>query len=218
MPKSSDAPSERTRIKRLAKRAHYDRKTAYAVLDAGILCHVAYVIDSQPFVTPTCHWRDGDYVYWHGSAASGMLRAQKAGIPICLTVSHLDGLILARSGFNHSVNYRSIMVLGMAEVVDGADHIDRALEAFMERVAPGRWQDLRPVTAKERKATTVLRLKIDEFSVKVRDAGVADNEEDYAHPVWAGVIPVTTTLGVPQADPRLAADIAMPDYLAKIAV
>lgn len=218
MPKSSDAPSERTRIKRLAKRAHYDRETAYAVLDAGILCHVAYVIDAQPFVTPTCHWRDGDYVYWHGSAASGMLRAQQAGISICLTVSHLDGLILARSGFNHSVNYRSIMVLGMAEVVDDAGHIDRALEAFMERIAPGRWQDLRPITAKERKATTVLRLKIDEFSVKVRDAGVADNEEDYDHPVWAGVIPVTTTLGVPQADPRLAADIAMPDYLAKIAV
>lgn len=205
------APSRRTRVKRLPKRAHYDAQTVHAVLDAGLVCHVGYVIDDQPFVTPTAHWRVGSRVYWHGSSASRMLRAlQGPGVPACLTVTHLDGLVLARSGFHHSMNYRSVMALGVARTVEGAAEKEAALAGFVERLAPGRWVRLRPVTAQELKATTVLWMELDEASAKVRTGPPVDDEEDYGWPVWAGVVPVGQRLEPPLPDARLQPGVTVP--------
>ncbi len=213
----SDAykPTPRTRLKRANKRGSYDRETVYAILDAGLLCHIGYVVDGQPFVTPTCHWRDGNRVYWHGSSASRMIRNQRDGIPVCLTVSHLDGLVMARSGFHHSVNYRSVMMLGQAEVVEGRDAKEQALEVMMERIAPGRWGELRPATTQEIKGTTVLAMEIDEVSAKVRAGDPVDDEPDYDLDVWAGVIPITTKIGKPISDPRLKKGIEVPGNVKK---
>jgi len=207
-------PSDRTRVRRLAKRAHYDEATVHAILDAGLLCHVGYVIDGQPYVTPTAHWRDGDYVYWHGSSASRMLRAQLNGISVCLTVSLLDGLVLARSGFHHSMNYRSVMALGQAELVDDPEAKVSALKHFVDKLVPGRWEDIREPTTQELKGTTILRLRLDEASAKVRTGPPVDDEEDYALPVWAGVLPLALQAGTPVADGRLPADTAVPKAVA----
>lgn len=209
-------PTARTRIKRLPKRAAYDRATVYAVLDAGIVCHVGYVIEGQPYVTPTLYWRHDDRLYWHGSSASRMLRHLKQGVRACVTVTHLDGLVLARSGFHHSVNYRSVMALGTANLVPEEDKLG-ALEDFVGHLLPGRWPELRPVTGQEIKATTVLWMALEEVSAKIRAGGPIDDEEDYALPVWAGVLPVSTAFGVPEADPRLAPGVTAPDYLAHLA-
>jgi uncharacterized protein len=206
------ARTARTRVRRLPKRGYYDRDTVHAVLDAGVLCHVGYVIDEQPYVTPTCHWRHGDRLYWHGSSASRMLRHLKQGVPACVTVTHLDGFVLARSGFHHSVNYRSVMALGRARLVPDEAKLE-ALEGFVERLFPGRWGELRPPTGQELKATTVLWLDLDEVSAKVRTGPPIDDEEDYALPVWAGVLPVSSVRGMPEPDPRLDPGIALPDYL-----
>jgi nitroimidazol reductase NimA-like FMN-containing flavoprotein (pyridoxamine 5'-phosphate oxidase superfamily) len=155
-------PTARTRVKRLHQRACYDRETVYGILDAGVMCHVGYVIDGQPYVTPTAYWRLDDRVYWHGSSASRMLRHQAKGVPVCFTVALMDGLVLARSAFHSSMNYRTVMALGVAEkVVEKAAKL-AALEAFVERLTPGRWAESRPVTDQELKATTVLTLKLDE--------------------------------------------------------
>jgi len=198
-------PTVRSRVKRLHKRAHYDRDTIYAILDAGFICHVGYAIDGQPYVTPTAYWREGDHVYWHGSAASRMLRhLEKGGAECCLTVTHLDGLVLARSGFHHSLDYRSAMLFGRAHKVTDADEKRAKLENFVNRIAPGRWPELRPVNKKELKATTVLGMEIAEASAKVRAAGVVDDEEDYALPIWAGVVPVRMVAGAARDDGRLA--------------
>ena len=197
-------PTARSRVKRLHKRAHYDRDTIYAILDAGFICHVGYAIEGQPYVTPTAYWREGDHVYWHGSAASRMLRHLEKGVECCLTVTHLDGLVLARSGFHHSLDYRSAMLFGRAHKVTDAEEKLAKLEAFVERVVPGRWTDLRPVNRKELKATTVLGMAIAEASAKVRAAGVVDDAEDYALPIWAGVVPVRMVAGAAQDDGRLA--------------
>jgi uncharacterized protein len=206
------ARTARTRVRRLPKRGHYDRDTVHAVLDAGVLCHVGYVIDDQPYVTPTCHWRHGDRLYWHGSSASRMLRHLKHGVPACVTVTHLDGFVLARSGFHHSVNYRSVMALGHARLVPDEAKLE-ALEGFVERLFPGRWDELRPPTVQEIKATTVLWLDLDEVSAKIRTGPPIDDEADYALPVWAGVLPVSSVRGTLEPDPRLAPGIALPDYL-----
>jgi uncharacterized protein len=206
------ARTARTRVRRLPKRGHYDRDTVHAVLDAGILCHVGYVIDDQPYVTPTCHWRHADRLYWHGSSASRMLRHLKQGVPACVTVTHLDGFVLARSGFHHSVNYRSVMALGRARLVPDEAKLD-ALEHFVERLFPGRWDELRPPTAQEIKATTVLWMDLDEVSAKIRTGPPVDDEEDYALPVWAGVLPVSSVRGMPEPDARLVPGIVLPDYL-----
>jgi nitroimidazol reductase NimA-like FMN-containing flavoprotein (pyridoxamine 5'-phosphate oxidase superfamily) len=206
------ARTARTRVRRLPKRGHYDRATVHAVLDAGVLCHVGYVIDGQPHVTPTCHWRHGDRLYWHGSSASRMLRHLKQGVPACVTVTHLDGFVLARSGFHHSVNYRSVMAFGSAQLVPDAAKLE-ALEHFVERLFPGRWDELRPPTAQEVKATTVVWMDLDEVSAKIRTGPPVDDEEDYDVPVWAGVLPVASMPGAPEPDPRLAAGIALPGYL-----
>ena len=211
-------PTERTRVKRLHYRACYDRETVHAVLDAGLMCHVGYVIDGQPYVTPTAYWREGDRVYWHGSSASRMLRRLKEGVPVCFTVALFDGLVLARSGFHSSINYRSVMAFGTAEAVEGEADKLRALEAFTERLTPGRWAELRPPTSQEIKATTVLSMALEEVVAKVRNGPPADDEEDYALPVWAGELPVTQSVGQPVDDPRLNDGIAAPAYLGQFKI
>ncbi len=211
-------PSERTRIKRLNQRAVFDRKTVYEILDAGLMCHVGYVIDGQPYVTPTAYWREGDRVYWHGSSASKMLRAVEKGIDVCFTVAHLDGLVLARSGFHSSINYRSIIALGVAEKITGEAEKTAALEAFSERLTPGRWAELRPIQKQELKATTVLSMKLEEVACKVRTGPPGDDEEDYALDVWAGVVPVGTAIGAAEDDPRLNPGIAQPGYLKQVKI
>jgi nitroimidazol reductase NimA-like FMN-containing flavoprotein (pyridoxamine 5'-phosphate oxidase superfamily) len=194
-------PTDRTRTVRSPGRGHYDRETIDSILDAGILCHVAYVLDGAPVVTPTLYWRHDDRVYWHGSSASRMLR-KSAGTEVCLTVSHLDGIVLARSGFHSSINYRSVMFFGTAEIVPDADQ-PAVLDHFIEHLAPGRLQTLRPPTDHELKATVILSISINECSAKVRTGPPVDDETDYALSTWAGVIPVTTTLGAPIPDPHL---------------
>ena len=211
-------PSERTRVKRLHQRGHYDHETVHAVIDAATFCHVGYVIDGQPYVTPTLHWRVGTRLYWHGSSASRMLRTVKEGVPACVTVALMDGLVLARSGFHCSVNYRSAMAFGTAQAItDDAEKVD-VLEEFVEGLVPGHWAEMRPPNAQEIKATTVVGMEIDEASAKIRTGPPADDEEDYALPCWAGVIPVTQTIGAPIPDPRLTPGIEPPDYLAKFQV
>jgi nitroimidazol reductase NimA-like FMN-containing flavoprotein (pyridoxamine 5'-phosphate oxidase superfamily) len=179
--------SERNKLRRLHERGRYDHEAVHAVLDAAMLCHMAYVIDGQPYCTPTAFWREGEHLYWHGSSASRMLRAQGPGLPVCLTVTHLDGLILARSGFNHSVNYRSAMCFGTAHIIDDLAEKTRALDAMIDRFYPGRNATLRPGTAQELKATTVVGMKIDQASAKVRAKGVADDEGDLGLPIYAAL-------------------------------
>jgi hypothetical protein len=209
-------PTPRTRIRRLPKRASYDHAAVHAVLDAGVLCHVGYVIDGQPYVTPTLYWRHGQRLYWHGSSASRMLRHLKDGVRVCVTVSHLDGLVLARSGFHSSVNYRSVMALGTARLVPEEDKAG-VLEDFVERLLPGRWPELRPVTRQELKATTVLWMELQEVSAKIRTGMPIDDAEDYELPVWAGVVPLAAQIGAPQPDPRLDPGTPLPAYLQEVA-
>jgi nitroimidazol reductase NimA-like FMN-containing flavoprotein (pyridoxamine 5'-phosphate oxidase superfamily) len=200
------------RVRRLPKRAAYDRAAIDAILDEALVCHLGFVHNGQPFVIPTLHARVGDRVYVHGSAASRMLRTLGAGFPACLTVTLLDGLVLARAAFHHSVNYRSVVVLGTAEPVSDPDQKVCALRAFTEHVLPGRWDDIRPPTRQELEATAVLSLPLDEASAKVRTGPPVDDEEDYALGVWAGVIPLRLQALAPAADPRLPPGVAPPLY------
>lgn len=202
------APSPRTRVARAPARAVYDRDAIDAILDEALVAHLGFAVDGQPFVIPTLHARVGDAVYVHGSAASRALRTLTAGAPACLTVTLVDGIVLARSAFHHSLNYRSVVVLGAARAVVGADERLRALEAFAERLVPGRWGEVRPPSAQELKGTAVLALTLDEASAKVRRGPPVDDDEDYALDVWAGVVPLATVAGAPQPDPRLADGIA----------
>lgn len=206
--------TSRNRVKRLHERGSYDHAAIFAVLDAGLLCHVAYTFDGQPYCTPTIHWREDDVLYWHGSSASRMLRNLRGGTPACLTVSHLDGLVLARSGFNHSANYRSAMCFGTARIIDEPDEKLKALAGVVDRFYPGRSETLRPISVQEAKATTVIGMRIEEASAKVRANGVGDDEEDYGHPVWAGVIPVRMVVGAAEPCPRLLPGIERPQNLA----
>ena len=205
--------TERSKLKRLPRRGHYDFDTVAAILDAGFLCHVGYVIDGAPLVTPTSYWREGNRVYWHGSHASRMLNTEKGGAPVCLTVSHLDGLVMARSAFHHSINYRSVMLFGAANLVEDPEHKLGALKAFVERMYPGRWDMLRPVTKKEVKATMVLWMNIAEGSAKMRSGPPIDDTPDYALPIWAGVIPLRTVAMKPVDDPQLSAGLSAPRTL-----
>jgi nitroimidazol reductase NimA-like FMN-containing flavoprotein (pyridoxamine 5'-phosphate oxidase superfamily) len=205
--------TSRNRVKRLHERGSYDRAAVFAVLDAGLLCHVAYTFDGQPYCTPTIHWREDDRIYWHGSSASRMLRQLRGGTPACLTVSHLDGLVLARSGFNHSANYRSAMCFGTARIIDEPQEKLKALAGVVDRFYPGRSETLRPISVQEAKATTVIGMRIEEASAKVRAKGVGDDEEDYGHPVWAGVIPVRMVIGAAEPCPRLLPGIERPQNL-----
>ena len=213
MSESTFAVSERNRVKRLHERGSYDRAAVFAILDTALLCHVAYVMDGQPYCTPTMFWREDDMLYWHGSSASRMLRHLKGGTPACLTVSHLDGLVLARSGFHHSVNYRSAMCFGTAHVIDDPEGKAKALAGVVDRFYPGRAATLRPNDPQEIKAVTVIGMRIEEASAKVRAKNVVDDEEDYALPIWAGVVGVKTVIGGDDPCPRLQPGVARPDNL-----
>lgn len=198
--------SARTRARRLPDRVSHVDTEVYRILDAAMLCHIAYVVEGQPFCTPTIHWRVGDRLYWHGSSASRMLRTQHDRLPVCLTVSHLDGLVLARCGFNHSANYRSAMCFGTASAIDDAEEKAQALHGMLERFYPGRDAALRPMTPQELKATSVVGMTIDEASAKVRAKLNADHPEDLSVPVWAGVVPVQTVIGEWQPCPHNASE------------
>ena len=193
----------RNRVKRMHERGSYDREAVWAVLDAGMLAHLAYTLDGQPGCTPTLYWREGDRILWHGSSASRMLRGFEQGAPVCLTVSHLDGLVLARSGFHHSVNYRSAMCFGVARPVEGEEERKAAMRALIDRFYPGRNDAMRPMLSKEIKATRIVAMTIEDASVKVRAATVGDDEEDYSASIWAGVIPLRTVVGEEEPCPRI---------------
>src|ERR1700687_830473 len=206
-------PTDRTQVKRLPKRGHYDRETVYKILDTAFVCHVGFNADGQPFVIPTNYGRSGDTLYLHGSAASRMLKTLSEGIPVCVTVTHVDGLVLARSAFHHSVNYRSVVILGIARLVEGPAEKMEALRIFTEHVVKGRWDDVRQPTEQELKATTVLALPLEEVSAKVRTGGPVDDEADYALPVWAGVLPLETVAKEPIPDAQRRTDPVVPNYL-----
>lgn len=210
---SSSVPTPRTRVVREPQRAVYDRDVVNRILDEGFICHVGFAVDGQPFVIPTSYGRHEDVLYIHGSAASRMLRNVSGGIPMCITVTLLDGLVLARSIFNHSMNYRSVVVLGKGTAIEERDEKLAALRLLSEHIIPERWNEARQPNEKELKATTILRVPITEFSAKVREGPVIDDEEDYALPVWAGLLPLNLVTGNPIDDSRLAEKIAVPDYV-----
>lgn len=204
----------RTRLKRLPKRGAHDFATIAAILDDGFFCHVGFVGGGQPYVIPTGYGRRGRTLYIHGSFASRMLNELAKGIPLCLTVTLVDGLVLARSGFHSSVNYRSVMVLGKARQVEGAEK-EAALETISEHILPGRWADIRWPNRKELKATVVLKLGINEASAKIRTGPPLDDEDDYVLKCWAGVLPLSIVPGEPVADPRLPKNVPVPGYARK---
>ena len=210
---SDFTPTGRTQVKRLPKRGKYDRETVYSILDSGFVCHVGFSVDGQPYVIPTNYGRSGDIVYLHGSAASRMLRTLSEGVPVSVTVTHVDGLVLARSAFHHSVNYRSVVILGTARLVEDPAEKMEALRVFTEHVMKGRWDDVRQPTEQELKATSVLALPVQEVSAKVRTGGPNDDASDYDLPVWAGVLPLETVPKQPVADPNRKKDPAIPEYL-----
>jgi uncharacterized protein len=206
-------PTERTQVRRLPKRAVYDREAIYHILDEGLICHVGFVADGHPVVIPTGYGRDDDTLYVHGSAASRMLRGLAKGVEVSVTVTLLDGLVLARSAFHHSMNYRSVVIFGTADIVEDETTKREALRAFTEHIAPGRWREVRPPTESELKATTVLAIPLEEVSAKVRTGPPLDDEDDYSLPVWAGVLPLKLWPEKPVADSRLSASIEVPDYV-----
>ena len=206
-------PTHRSKVKRIHERGRYDEEGVFAILDAGMIAHIGYVIDGQPYVTPTAYWRRGKTLYWHGSSASRMLRSQKDGVPVCVTVSLLDGLVVARSGFHHSINYRAVMAFGRAHIVEDAKEKEAELDYFIERIYPGHVASLRPVDQQELKGTTLIAMEIEEASAKARSGPPKDDEEDYALDIWAGVIPVRQVVGAAESDPRLKPGIPLPAHL-----
>ncbi|MDP6363591.1 MAG: pyridoxamine 5'-phosphate oxidase family protein [Candidatus Poseidoniia archaeon] len=200
---------------RHSERGSFDRETVNAILDAALLCHVGYVLDGAPLVTPTLFWRDGERIFWHGSAASRALQTQTE-CEVCLTVSLLDGIVLSRSAFNHSVNYRSVMLFGTARSVDDPGEKLASLEKLMERIARGRWGEVRQPSDSELKATGVLWMDIREGAAKIRAIPVGEELAERDQPVWAGVVPVETVLGEPEPAAGLASDIELPGYLSEI--
>ncbi|MBB4664496.1 pyridoxamine 5'-phosphate oxidase family protein [Conexibacter arvalis] len=201
-------PTARSRVRRIPKRGRHDRETIDAILDESLVSHVGFAVDGQPFVIPMLHARLGDRVYLHGSTASRLVRTLAAGVPACLTTTLVDGLVLARSAMHHSMNYRSVVVLGDAVLVEGPDERAAALEAFTEKLIPGRWAEIRTPSAQELKATRVLAMELHEATAKVRSGGPVDDEEDYALDTWAGVVPLALRAGPPVPDERLADGIA----------
>lgn len=199
----SGPPSQRATVRRLPKRAVYDRAQIDAILDAGLICHAGFVSGGQPYVIPTAYVRAGQQIYFHGSAASRMLRELAAGADVCVTVTLLDGLVLARSAFHHSFNYRSVVILGKARLVTDPDEKWEALRLFTNHVARDRWEEVREPTEQEMKGTSVLALPISEATAKVRTGMPVDDEDDYARRVWAGVAPVRTSIGPLEPDARL---------------
>jgi uncharacterized protein len=210
---SQFTPTDRTQVKRLPKRGHYERETVCSILDTAFVCHVGFSVDGQPFVIPTNFGRSGDTLYLHGSAASRMLKTLSGGVPVCVTVTQVDGLVLARSAFHHSVNYRSVVILGKAQLVEDPAEKMEALRIFTEHVMKGRWSEVRIPTEQELKATIVLSLPLEEVSAKVRTGGPIDDEADYALPVWAGVLPLETVAKAPLPDAQRKNDPPIPEYL-----
>ncbi len=202
--------SKRNRVVRRPMRGHYDKATAYGILDAALLCHIAYVIDGQPYCTPTSFWRDGDRLYWHGSSASRMIRNQGQGLPVCLTVTHMDAIVLARCGFNHSVNYRAVMAYGTAHLINDAEEKLALMDRFLERFFPGRAALMRKPTKQEIKATSFIGMEIEQASAKIRDLHVHDEEADYAVPAWTALLPVRTVLGEIEECPRQMPGVKKP--------
>lgn len=205
----------RTTLKRLPKRGSHEREVIDRILDEGFICHVGFAVDGRPFVIPTGYARVADKLIIHGSQASRMLRAVGQGIDVCVTVTLIDGLVLARSAFHHSMNYRSVMVFGRAKVIDDREEKLQALFALSEHMISGRWQDVREPSEEELRQTTVLSLPIEEGSAKIRTGPPLDDEEDYALPVWAGVVPLKVVAETPISDPRLPAQTAIPEYAAR---
>ena len=214
-PQSSFEITPVNRVKRVHERGRYDRKTVYEILDAALVCHISYVIDGQPYCTPTAFWREGDHLYWHGSSASRMIRAEAAGIPVCLTVTHFDALVMARSGFHHSVNYRSVMAFGHAHKIEDEAEKLRLMDNFIDRIYPGRSKLIRQPNRGEFKATTMMGMEIETASGKVRDKHVADEEEDYEGvPAWSALYPVTQVLGAASECVRQLPGLAVPEGMA----
>jgi len=215
MGQSNKSISDHTRVKRNPKRGQYDPEVIKEILDQSTYCHVAFVQDGLPFCIPTGHARVGDFVYIHGSTASRMIH-HLTGKPVCLTVTILDGLVMARSVFHHSMNYRSVVIFGEGELIETESDKEAALEAFTEKIAKGRWDDARRPSGQELKGTAVVRIPISEASAKIRSGGPVDDAPDYELPVWAGVIPIKTTLDAPVPDEKLSVGIPFPDYLKKL--
>ena len=209
------SPTERTRVVREPHRGSYDRDTIYKILDEAFVCHVGFAMNDQPYVIPTMFARVGEAIYFHGSAASRMLRGASEGLSVCITVTLADGLVLARSVFNHSMNYRSVVALGNATLVDAPEEKLEALHAFTEKILTGRWNDARQPNEKELKATSILRLPLTEVSAKIRVGPPEDDAPDYELPVWAGVIPLRLTPGAPIRDEKCDPSIPTPAYAAQ---
>lgn len=213
----NELKTDRSRLRRAHERGAYDREALHAVLDAMPLGHISYVIDGKPSQLPTLQWRKGEYIYWHGSSASRALRAME-GKDVCLSVTMMDGYVLGRSAMHHSANFRSAMVFGVAEKVTDEAAKAANLKAMVDHILPGRWDHLRPMQDQELKATAVMRMPLKEAAAKVRSGGPKDDEEDYALPIWAGVVPMQTVLQPPVPDPRNLEGVAMPDHLSRIRI
>jgi uncharacterized protein len=203
--------TERNRVRRRHERGRFDKATIYDILDSAMVAHIAYTIGGQPYCTPTGFWREGDTLYWHGSSASRMVRSQSEGVPVCVTATHLDAIVLARSGFHHSVNYRSVMAFGTARLVTDAEEKTRALDGFVDRFFPRRSKEIRPPNQQEIKATSFIVMPIDDASGKIRSTHVGDEEEDYALPVWTARIPVRQVLGEAELCPRSIPGLPVPE-------
>lgn len=214
---NSFVPTERTTLRRLPKRGEFDRSAVYRILDEGFICHVGFIVGGKPVVIPTSYWRVEDDLYIHGSAASRMLTSLEQGVDVCVTVTLIDGLVLARSAFHHSINYRSVVVFGHAATVDDPDEKMKLMRAFTDHIIRGRWEDVRPPNESELKATLVLKLPLVEASAKVRTGPPIDDPEDYQLSVWAGVVPLGIAAGSPISDDRLSADIKAPEYARRYA-
>lgn len=210
---STFSVTPRNKVKRLAERGQYDKEIVYPIVDEAFICHVGFVQDGQPFVIPTIHARRDDTILFHGAKASRMLKHMQTGIPLCVTVTLLDGLVMARSVFHHSMNYRSAVLYGQGSLIeDGAEKLE-ALRLISESVMPGRWDDARQPTRKEMNATTVVAMPIESASAKIRSGPPGDDDEDYALPVWAGVVPIQQQINTPLADPLLRVGVEVPDYM-----
>lgn len=206
-------PTERSRVRIMRQRGSYDRALVYEILDSALVCNIGYVIDGQPYVTPTAFWREHNHVYWHGSSASRALTTQSTGIPVCLTVAHVDGLVMARSGFHSSVNYRAVMVFGSASLIEDLEHKRAAMNIYMNRFCPDRATTNRPVTERELNVTKVLGMEIEEASAKVRTGMPVDDVDDYTLPIWAGIVNLKTIVAGVTSDPRNLPGVEVPPGL-----
>jgi uncharacterized protein len=205
--------TKRTKVSRIPKRASYDRKTIYDILDAAFVCHIAFVINNQAFIIPTIFGRKDDLIFIHGSKNSRMLKSFSSGEDICIAVTLIDGIVLARSAFHHSVNYRSVIIFGKPEKIFNKDEKTKAMEIIMNHIVPVRWNEIRKPNGKELNSTSVFSIKINEASAKIRTGGASDEKEDYLLNVWAGILPLKIVSGKPIRDPGLQKNISLPEYI-----